>query len=348
MPARFVDNWDRIKERHIAWWQGEGFLLQIFAPRKPMQYPPAKDPYQYWADPEYVVGRWEEYFASTYFLGDAFPCLFVNLGPSIASVYLGCPLVLQNDTTWQEPIIKDVEGLLTLHFDQQNEWWQRTLEIISLACQRSQGEYIVSFTDLGGISDILSHLRGPAQLCVDMLEHPDIIRKAGEWVADFWLKLYEEQYEILKRYQEGTCGWLPVWAPGKSYPLQEDFSCMISPEMFRGFFLPHLKRQTEFLAYSLYHLDGPGAIKHLASLLGLPRLHAIQWVPGAGAPPMREWIPLLKRIQGAKRGLVLDITPEEVEPLLSALDLRGLCLRTWCSSKEEGEELLRIAEKIAN
>jgi len=119
---------------------------------------------------------------------------------------------------------------------------------------------------------------------------------------------------------------------------------MISPKIFRDFFLRHLERQTNFLDYSIYHLDGPGAIKHLDALLELPRLHAIQWVPGAGAPPMREWIPLLKRIQEAGKGLVLDITPEDVKPLLSQLDKRGLCLRTWCSSLEEGEELLRMAE----
>lgn len=344
MAQRFPVDWKSIKERHLAWWRGEGFLFQIYAPKKPMEYPPPKDLYQQWADPEYVVGRWEEYFASTHFLGDAFPYIFVNLGPSIASAYLGCPLVLQNDTTWQEPIIKDVEELLNLHFDPQNEWWQKTLEIISLACQRSQGEYIVSFTDLGGISDILSHLRGPAQLCIDILEKPDVIQKAGDWVADFWLQLYQEQYEIIRQYQDGTCGWLPVWAPGKSFPLQEDFSCMISPKIFRDFFLRHLERQTNFLDYSIYHLDGPGAIKHLDALLELPRLHAIQWVPGAGAPPMREWIPLLKRIQEAGKGLVLDITPEDIKHLLSQLDKRGLCLRTWCSSREEGEELLRMAE----
>lgn len=345
MAERLPIDWQRIKERHIAWWRGEGFLFQIVAPKKPMQYPPPRDLYQYWVDPGYVVGRWEEYFASTYFLGDAFPYIFVNLGPTIASAYLGCPLVLQHDTTWQEPIIKDVEELLKLEFSPENQWWQRTLEIISHACQRSQGEYIVSFTDLGGISDILSHLRGPAQLCLDMLEHPDIIKQAAEWLADFWLQLYEEQYEIIRKYQDGTCGWLAVWAPGKSFPLQEDFSCMISPEMFRDFFLPHLERQTNFLDYSIYHLDGPGAIKHLDALLTLPHLHAIQWVPGAGAPPMREWIPLLKKIQESKRGLVLDITPEDVVPLLSQLDKKGLCLRTSCGSREEGEELLRLAEK---
>lgn len=347
MKGRYIKDWQALKERHLAWWRGEGYLFQIVAPKRAPQYPPAKNLEEYWTDPEFVVGRWEEYFASTYFLGDAFPYIFVNLGPTIASAYLGCPLIFQNDTTWQEPIIDDIEQLLNLNFDPNNKWWRRTLEIISLACQRSQGEYIVSFTDLGGISDILAHLYGTLNLCIGMLEHPDIIKRAIEWVAGFWLKLYEEQYEILRNYQDGTCGWLAIWAPGKSYPLQEDFSCMISPQMFRDFLLPQLKRQTEFLDHSIYHLDGPGAIQHLDALLELPRLQAIQWVPGAGAPPMREWLPLLKRIQEAGRNLVLDVTPEDIQPLITNLDIKGLCLRTWCGSKEEAEELLRSVERRA-
>lgn len=346
MSKFFQIDWKGLKERHTSWWKGEGFLFQIFAPRKPYSYPPPRDLYQYWIDPEYVVGRWEEYFASTYYICDAFPCIFVNLGPSIASAYLGCPLILQPDTTWQEPIIKNVDELLNLNFTPENKWWQKTLAIISLACQRAQGDYIVSFTDLGGISDILSHLRGPAQLCLDLIEHPDIIKQASEWIRNLWFKLYEAQYEIIRKYQDGTCGWLTVWAPGKSYPLQEDFSCMIGPEMFREFFLPHLEKQTNFLDYSIYHLDGPGAIQHLDALLELPKLTAIQWVPGAGAPPMREWIPLLKKIQEAGRRLVLDITPDDVVPLLSQLDRKGLCLRTWVPTKEEGEELLLLAERM--
>ena len=46
-------------------------------------------------------------------------------------------------------------------------------------------------------------------------------------------------------------------------------------------------------------LDGPDAIRHLDSLLSLPKLSGIQWIPGAGSPSVSEWIPLLKRIQKA-------------------------------------------------
>ncbi|MGB9876882.1 MAG: hypothetical protein ACPLPS_03860 [bacterium] len=346
MTGDFLVDWVSIKQRHLAWWRGEGYLLQIVAPKKQFDYPPPRDLLQFWADPQYVVGRSEEYFNSTYFLGDAFPYIFVNLGPSIASAYLGCPLVLQTDTTWQKPIVENVEELLNLRFDPENQWWRRTLDIISYACQRSKGRFIVSFTDLGGVSDILSHLCGPDKLCIYMLEYPEIIKNALNWIADLWFKLYEEQYEIIKRYQDVTCGWLSVCAPGRTYPLQEDFSCMISQRMFREFLLPHLEKQTEFLDFSIYHLDGPGAIQHLDALLELPHLHAIQWVPGAGAPPMVEWIPLLKRIQSAGKNIVIDALPQEVESLFKKLDWRGFCVRTWCGSREEGERLLKTVEKL--
>jgi hypothetical protein len=60
---------------------------------------------------------------------------------------------------------------------------------------------------------------------------------------------------------------------------------------------------------------------------------------------MPEWLPLLKKIQEAGKGLVLDVPPQDVEILFRELDWRGLCVRTWCGSKEEGERLLDMVER---
>ncbi len=344
----YKEDWEEAKERILAWWQGEivdRVVMQVWAPRKAVDYPPPRDLEQMWSDPEYVIGRWKAWCEGTAFLGEAFPAFWPNLGPTIASAYLGCPLIFMPETTWQEPIIEDPSQYERIEFQSQNKWWNLTLEMITLACEQGKGEYLVGFTDLGGVGDILSHLRRPDRLCLDLLEDPEVVERAVKYLTDLWLRLYEEQYAIIRRYQEGTFGWLTLWAPGKSYPLQEDFSCMISPSMFRRFFLPELEAQTNYLDYSIYHLDGPGAIKHLDALLELPKLKAIQWVPGSGAPPMPYWIPLLKRIQEAGRNLVLDVSPSDVEPLLEHLSPKGMCLRIWCASLEEGEHLLKMGEE---
>jgi hypothetical protein len=110
--------------------------------------------------------------------------------------------------------------------------------------------------------------------------------------------------------------------------------------MFERFFLPALRQQIAWVERSIYHLDGPGAVRHLDTLLALPRLNGIQWVPGAGQAPMSEWIPLLQRIQVG--GKLLDLTCEdwEVFRLLDALEPAGVLIHTHCATPDEADALV--------
>ena len=57
----YVDDWDRIKERHLAWWQGEivdRMAVMITAPRDgvpPFEIPPDVDPDRFWTDADLIV-----------------------------------------------------------------------------------------------------------------------------------------------------------------------------------------------------------------------------------------------------------------------------------------------------
>jgi len=62
--------------------------------------------------------------------------------------------------------------------------------------------------------------------------------------------------------------------------------------------------------HRIYHLDGPGAIHHLDTLLNLPELHAIQWVPGAGVTGgITQWVPLILRVQSKGKSIVVYAGP---------------------------------------
>lgn len=75
---------------------------------------------------------------------------------------------------------------------------------------------------------------------------------------------------------------------GRGYPVQNDFSALISTSMHQEFFLEELLNEINYLDNSIYHLDGPDASKHLNIILEIPHLNAIEWVPGAGM--MKEGI----------------------------------------------------------
>ena len=54
---------------------------------------------------------------------------------------------------------------------------------------------------------------------------------------------------------------------------------------------------------AFYHLDGIGQLAHLDSLLSLPNLQGIQWVPGEGEPVLRDWSEVYAKISKAGKKL---------------------------------------------
>ena len=157
-----------------------------------------------------------------------------------------------------------------------------------------------------------------------------------------WHKVYEESYRITLGKQEGTSTWARLWFPGKGYPVQNDFTCLISTSMYEKFFLEELVKEINYLDYSIYHLDGPDALKHLDILLEIPRLNAIQWVPGAGMieEGVARWIPIYRKIQAKKKAIQVFCQPREVDFVLENLKPGGLLIFTTCASEKEAKELL--------
>ena len=100
------------------------------------------------------------------------------------------------------------------------------------------------------------------------------------------------------------------------------------------------------MTHNIFHLDGKGVARHVDQILELPNLRAIQWVQGVGEDrPIMQWIPLIKRIQAAGKGVVVDIAPEELEGFISELRPEGLYLCVATDSVEEEKAVLERVKK---
>jgi hypothetical protein len=349
----FKNDWEQARRRLTAWWDGEVIgrvALQVTAPRegvarRSVPAPPSVE--RRWTDAQYAIESAEARMAATYYGGEAFPCYWPNLGPDVFAGYLGCPLEFGEQTSWSVPIVESWAAHPPLRLDPQNHWWRLTLEMTRLAAERGRGRYLVGLTDLHGGVDGLAALRDPQRLCLDLYDCPDDVRAAMRALIPIWFVIYETPLRIVlaKSPDNGSTTWLPVWSPGKCYPISCDFAALVSPAMFREFILPHLLAEAAWLDHAICHLDGPDATRHLDALFEIPQLRAIQWVPGARWDgQMLEWLPLLKRIQAAGKGLHLSVKPEEVLPLVRALRPEGLLLSTSCRSEVEARDLLRAVE----
>lgn len=120
---------------------------------------------------------------------------------------------------------------------------------------------------------------------------------------------------------------------------------MLSPAVFNDLFLEEIRRETQTVDHSIYHLDSPGAIKHLDALLTIADLDCIEWVPGAGASndPL-DWLDLIRKIQAAGKKVSLATPVNRIRPLLNAVSRGNVFLYIECPDEPSAWQALAELE----
>ncbi len=291
-------NWPEVKERFEAWWSRSSCgrpLMSVIARRdehyEPLTLPPQSNE-QHHLDPDYNTTRYRDFMNSHHFMAEAFPNNNVNIGPGSLAVYLGSEPVFEPGTVWYTPCIEDWAAL-ELKFDPDNYWFNRHLAAIKRQVELSNGEFLVGIPDLIEGVDILAAMRGPLELCYDLVDYPELIKKHLAVINEFYHRYYDEFYEISANAQGSCYTCFDIWGKGKTIKLQCDFAALMNPEQFREFVVPYMREQARHYNRRLYHFDGPGALQHLDTVMAMPEIDAMQWVPNPDKNPSSEeffWI----------------------------------------------------------
>lgn len=279
-----------------------------------------------WMDVKYVVETAVEAMGRRVYPGDSFPIFWPNLGPEITATLFGCPLEFGAETSWSSPVVLKSEQwhtIINTPPDFSNPYWRTIEDMMRYALEICDNRFVVGITDLHGNYDILAALRDPQALCEDILDQPELIRQAGRHVADGFVAAFERQYALLRQAGFGSTFWTPLYHQGPANIPSCDFWCMVSQEVARNMILPDILREMQPLARSIFHLDGPQALRHLDMLLELPQLNAVQWVFGAGHGPASVWIDVYRRILNA--GKAVQVLAESPADALSVLEALGPC-----------------------
>jgi hypothetical protein len=158
----------------------------------------------------------------------------------------------------------------------------------------------------------LSLLRTPEQLCLDVIERPDDVRRWSVALTDLTLQTSEWIYELLLRHGHGEAGsFFTLMAEGRMEAVQCDFAVMLSPKQFEQFVMPDLRRLSDYFDFSLYHLDGTCQMRFLDQLATLDNLTGIQWNPEPGENFPLKWLDAFRTIR--KKGLVLAVGTNSVD-----------------------------------
>jgi hypothetical protein len=304
-----------------------------------------------WMDVEYQVERAIKIIEQTTYLGEAFPMCWPNLGPDLWGTLYGTDLEFGEDTSWAKHFVEDwnkfIEEAGDFKPDFTNQYWQTIEQMMRLSLKKGKGKFITGLPDFHPGGDLLASLRDPQKLCIDLIEKPDTIKYINERLTAFYPQVYGRVYKIVEEYGQGATTWLPAYHQGKFYVPCCDLSALISQNMFEDIFLPGIRQEIDFLDRSIYHVDGPNALRHLDTILKIPNLDGVEWVYGAGNGPATKWIDVYRRIQEAgKCNHVIVETPQDVEQILNELSPEGLLFTFFAPlPREEAEKVLEIVNK---
>ena len=346
-------NLEETKQRYINWWNHKGIILNMWEhfqegvqPHAEITPPaPAKDLSQKWFDPQWRAEYLDWYVAHSSLKAYILPVANTQLGPGSLAAILGGVFEGGEDTIWIHPNPDFTDEIV---FNPEHPNWILHKELLKACKAKANGHYFVGMPDLMEGLDVLAALKGTDRVLLDTVMQPEILEQQMQQINDIYFKVFDELYDIIREGDEMAFCYFSSWAPGKMSKLQSDISTMISQDDYRRFVQPFIREQCQKIDYTLYHLDGVGAMHHLPALLEIEELNAIQWTPGVGEPQggSPKWYDLYKKIlAGGKSVMACWVTLDELKPLLDHIGADGVHLEMDFHNEKEVEQAMRIVEE---
>ncbi len=327
------ENESDARERLRAFWEGSSLgrpALLVKVRRRddsdsPWQTDPRDSKTRDWSIDFHVqVAEWQ--LSSSHFLAEAMPHAMLVMGSLLTTLsgLAGADYEYRTGSAWIRPIPNLWEQPLP-QFDPA----EKTAEFIGRALHAIADVVghrgFVNTTAYLDPLTALAEMRGQDLLLADLLEEPEMVRRWCNALTDLYIQSYDHFFRLLSRRGYGeSCTWLGAMAEGKMEAVQCDVAVNIAPALFERFVLPDLRRITDYLDYSLYHLDGTCQLRFLDLLRSCPNLTGIQWNPEPSANPPTRWLDAFREIRRRGFSLYVGCSVEEAVEITRALGPDGL------------------------
>lgn len=348
-------DYEQVRQRIEAFWHQElidrpvTMMTLARPPDEQVDWPASHhtSPAERWMDAQYQAELALVNLSNTEFLGDALPIVFPNLGPEVFSAFYGCEMHFGDyGTSWSDPNLHDWAEVDKIQFDWNSPYLRKLHEMTDAMIEVGKGKFITGMTDWHPGGDAIAAFRDPQTLAMDLIDQlPEVKALLARLEADYF-KVYDIFYDKVRAAGLPATSWTPLIHDGKYYIPSNDFSIMISKAMFDDVFLPGITRECQYIDRSIYHLDGPGALRHLDSILAIKELNALQWVFGAGNEGYERWVWVYQKCQKAGKGIQVNCDFSEIPMVMETLDPHGLYLAvSGTPDKDSALAMLKALEK---
>jgi DNA-binding FadR family transcriptional regulator len=257
---------------------------------------------------------------------------------------LGCSIRAGRESFTSTPrLASPEEALEKVRFDPQNPWLLKYLEFTAALVEHSRGRYPVGMPIMRGPTDMLGALLGQQEMVLALMDtDPQVMRRLIERLTRAFLSVLEAQRRLTPPFHGGwALGFYHVWAPGPAIWFQDDLSSILSPKLYRQFFLDSARLILTGHDHTAVHLH-PNSFFILDELLTLENLKVVQVNQDVSGPGVQEMLPVLAKIMQT-RGLILwgDLTIEDLERIKRNLPCRGLALNVVAPTPDEARARLK-------
>ena len=280
------------------------------------------------------------------FAGDGFPAVLPDYGAGVNAAFCGCITEPGAGTVWFRPPTPDIDPReLHLTHCPESEVYIKIRKYYEKAHDYFEGQAVIGMTHLNNGIDPVARFFDGESMVLALRDYPQEVKRLIGENHCLFMDYLEDLSSCMGPDVPGYSCWGNIYGEKPWFGVQSDFCIMIGPDDFNEFILPELELCWQANPeMNFYHLDGPGQLRHLDTILASPDLKCVQWVPGAGAPPPVEWPDVYKKIARAGKNIWYLGNLDELEHIADIIGTtRGLYWQGYMpwEQREEAYKLLK-------
>lgn len=259
------------------------------------------------------------------------------------TAFLGGQVDFTEVTSFQHPICENLEDFRTLRLDKEAMWLHLVVGGIAYMCNKWEEYVPVRMRGASGPSDIANAIRGN-DLFYDIYDDPDTLKEMMMFCAkatNFTLDLQREQATTING---GCINGFGLWTPGKcAGHISEDFSTMISEELYKEHFLPALEDCVKDCDTAMLHVHSLG--EHMIPTFA--RIDKIGIMEISSDPSCPRAVEVYRKYHDELKDKVVVVAPtyEELITMRDLLESSKTVIWYFAQDEEDAKRALAAVEK---
>ena len=286
------------------------------------------------AERDYAFARFHERIED-----DFIPSTAPWYGIAEHTAFLGGKVDFTETTTFQHQICENLEDFHALKLDRDNMWIHLVADGIAYLREK-WGEYIpVRMRGADGPSDIANAIRGN-DLFYDIYDDPDQLQELMDFCAKAVNFTLDCQRAKATQIAGGYINGFGIWMPGKCVGhISEDFSTMISRDVYEEHFLAALEKCVSDCDMAMLHVHSLGE-RMIPVFAGIDKIRVMEL---SSDPNCARAVEVYRKHKDVLANKVVVIAPT-YEELVGMDDLlREMKTVIWYYAKDEEDAKRALA-----